>query len=486
MKASVKILMVMALIAGACSSGTHLSTGYDDLYYTPGDEPVVTVTEVTRETAQAREARTGNNAVQQETRYAWEEYGVTPNDTIYFDDFYVVGRDTFAYEQVHHAQEYYADGHVINIHNHYGPEQYYWSTRLRRFHHDHYFYGGYYDPFYTDFYWRSLNRYHFGVSWGWHSPFYSPFHHSPWHRSFYIGYSPWHYRPWGHSYHWGWYGMHYPLYARYAWYPHTYWGHYGYYGYARPVRSVAYDTGHRRGSGSYIGAGRTGGIGGYTPGLGVTDAHGRRTSTTAAPGSRRTDGSGVSSAETGSDRRAAVGTATRPAETGTRAAGTTTRPAGTTTRPAGSTRGTSGRRDEAGTGTESQQQTTMPTYARPIPGDRATYNRSTINYQTRSAPSSERTTTSTASGSSTYTRPASSATYNRPDNRTTGTSGSSVRPAATPPSRPATINRGTSSGTTRRPAVSSGTSTRGGSVSSGTSSGSSGGSRGSGSSGGRR
>ncbi|TVR74758.1 MAG: hypothetical protein EA408_01540, partial [Marinilabiliales bacterium] len=334
MKANVKILMVLALIAGACSSGTHLSTGYDDLYYTPGDEPVATVTEVTREVVPERDARAVNAAAQQEVRYAWEEYGVTPNDTIYFEDYYVVGRDTLAYEQVHHAQQHYADGHVTNIYNIYDPNQYYWSTRMRRFHSD-YYYGGYYDPFYTDFYWRSLNRYHFGFSWGWHRPFYSPFHYSPWHSSFYFGYSPWHYRHWGYGYG-GWYGMHYPYHARYAWYPHTYWGHYGYYGYARPVRGVAYHTGHRRASGTYIGAGRGGGIGGYTP-SGVTSAYGRRTETTTAPGSRRTDGTGVSQAETGSDRRAAVGTTTRPAETGTRPAGTTTRPAGTTTRPAGTT-----------------------------------------------------------------------------------------------------------------------------------------------------
>jgi hypothetical protein len=42
MKANVNIILILALMAGACSSGTHLSTGYDDLYYTPGDEAVAT------------------------------------------------------------------------------------------------------------------------------------------------------------------------------------------------------------------------------------------------------------------------------------------------------------------------------------------------------------------------------------------------------------------------------------------------------------
>ncbi len=529
MKTNVKIIIILALITGACSSGTYLSTGYDDLYYTPGDDPVVkTVTERTERVP----------ANEQEQRYAYEEYGVSPSDTIYFEDYYVVGSDTVAY-----ADDYqFAEQHPDQVHHHYyHQDPYYWSTRMRRFHTG-YSYGGYYDPFYTDFYWRSLNRYYFGLSWGWGFPS----------SRFHFGYSPFY---WGHYYSpWGYHGWHSPLWMRTAYYPHTYWGYYGYYGYHRPVygRTVAYDTGHRRGAGSYIGGGGIGssGVRGTSPVMGVTDAHGRRIGTTDAPGSGRTEGSDIRPADTGTDTRTAAGTTTRPAGTTTRPegtttrpagttsrpegtttrpagttsrpegtttrpagttsrpegtttrpagtttrpAGTTTRPAGTTTRPAGTTTrpagsssgssGSSGRRDEAST---EIRQTSIPTYTRPASGERATYNTGSGSYQIRSlATEGQSNTTSTSespSGSSTYTRPASSATYNRPDSRSTGSSGSSsVRTAtprrSTPSVRTPTPSSGSRPAVSRTPSSGSSGSSAGGSrTSSGGSSSSSGGRR---------
>ena len=45
MKTRLLILTVSALFLSACSSSLYVGSGYDDLYYTPGDEPAVLVRE---------------------------------------------------------------------------------------------------------------------------------------------------------------------------------------------------------------------------------------------------------------------------------------------------------------------------------------------------------------------------------------------------------------------------------------------------------
>ena len=101
---------------------------------------------------------------------------------------------------------------------------YYYTSRLRRFHGPHFGFS-YYNNYYTNSFWYSQNPYNCGVS-------------------IYYGYNfwnPWYINPW-YNYHFGW-GHHYP-YQQWAYHHHwSYWyGHYdSYYGYY-PTYFNSYDN----------------------------------------------------------------------------------------------------------------------------------------------------------------------------------------------------------------------------------------------------
>lgn len=103
---------------------------------------------------------------------------------------------------------------------------YYYTTRLRRFHSP-YLGFGYYNNYYTNSFWYSSNPYNCGVS-------------------IYYGYNfwnPWHIDPW-YNYHFGW-GHHYP---HHHWGYHNHWSywhgyHNGYYAYGHyPTYFNSYDN----------------------------------------------------------------------------------------------------------------------------------------------------------------------------------------------------------------------------------------------------
>ncbi len=79
--------------------------------------------------------------------FAWQEYNVSAADTVWFDDFLVVGSDTLLWEDV-----YYGDGRFeINLYGP-GPDRHYrWDPAGFNY------YGGYFDPFYIEFLWQKTN-----------------------------------------------------------------------------------------------------------------------------------------------------------------------------------------------------------------------------------------------------------------------------------------------------------------------------------------
>jgi hypothetical protein len=97
-----------------------------------------------------------------------------------------------------------------NSYNDYDNNDYYYSSRLRRFHSP-YFGSSYYDPFYTDYYYYNYDPFWCGSSIYWGSPYWS-YGFSLYYPSYYSYYSPYYY------------GAYYP-------YHHAYWNGYynGYY-----------------------------------------------------------------------------------------------------------------------------------------------------------------------------------------------------------------------------------------------------------------
>ena len=84
-----------------------------------------------------------------------------------YEELEILGVDTFTYDE----------GTTI-INNYYennSPYDFYYSSRIRRFHRPYYSYG-YYDNYYTNSYWYSGNPYHYGnsiyYSYAWNSPYY--------------------------------------------------------------------------------------------------------------------------------------------------------------------------------------------------------------------------------------------------------------------------------------------------------------------------
>jgi hypothetical protein len=100
--------------------------------------------------------------------YAWQEYNVSPEDTIWFDDFLVVGGDTLLWEQAYEGEfGWSSDGPKLRI-NIFGPATDWYNPGLlfrlddlKR----------YYDPFHVEFLWRNRN----GAFYSFESQFFVPY-----------------------------------------------------------------------------------------------------------------------------------------------------------------------------------------------------------------------------------------------------------------------------------------------------------------------
>jgi hypothetical protein len=197
MKAYYYVSIIAVLILGSCNSALYTTRNaeYDDLYYTPSDQPVADTRVPSR--------------------------NATKEDVLKSDKYYnnIYAADTLVSDEYSNAVD------INNIRSSSdGTYDYYddmsYANHLRRF------YGNYFDPYWRDpFYYGMYSpfRYSFGLGFG--SPFYgygySPFgYYDPFYSDFYYGgfYSPYSsfYSPFGYGFGYGYgygpygYGYGYP------------------------------------------------------------------------------------------------------------------------------------------------------------------------------------------------------------------------------------------------------------------------------------
>ena len=164
MCAKIRIIFIVILIAGA-SSEIFITSANDHLHYsavtggclnagTPGTatETAPGSATVHRDTMKIPcfTRKEGDTPLREDVygwEFAWQEYNVSAADTVWFDDFLVVGSDTLLREDV-----YYGDGRFeINLYGP-GPDRHYrWDPAGFNY------YGGYFDPFYIEFLWQKTN-----------------------------------------------------------------------------------------------------------------------------------------------------------------------------------------------------------------------------------------------------------------------------------------------------------------------------------------
>jgi len=225
MKRNLIIGTIIALIATSCGTSVQMSGRYiDDLYYWPGDAPLMAAEE------SLPEIGTENQPVDEDLLIISEagtnsDGTKTLNNYIYADevpDWYTdvqgqnlesldpAGEDTLVIPS--------EDGETYIVNNYYMDDDFSYSERIRRFH----------DPYYYDPYWN------FSFNWGWGYPYYSSYHRwnswywDPWYGSSWY-WDPWYYDPWYYSWgyspyysSWYWGGGYYGHYSPYYYHPHHY------------------------------------------------------------------------------------------------------------------------------------------------------------------------------------------------------------------------------------------------------------------------
>lgn len=205
MKTKVKLLLAIALLATACTTGSRITSGgyADDVYFTPGDaRPIAPrpVKEAKKPVAQ-KKSMVAMQVEENEQGKVVNNYIVPKssrkdNNAYYFDD-------QPAYADT--IMEYKNDKEQITINNYFEGEEMDYSSRIRAFYNP-YFYNPFWDPFWDPYFGPSygfgIGRW--GIGWGGYYP--------------YLGWGGF-YDPWNSWYGWG--------YGGWGGYPYMGWG--GYY-----------------------------------------------------------------------------------------------------------------------------------------------------------------------------------------------------------------------------------------------------------------
>lgn len=512
MKSKMIIIPVLALIFGACTTGSQLTTSWvDDIYFSPGDVPPPVVTANQDDSGNKVQKESDERIIISEIK-GNQEGSKTMNNYIFdgqdageyadaqlynMEQMELVGSDTTVYYDENEVK------YVIN--NYFEGDEMDFSYRIHRFHRP-YFYDPYYfdyyawDPYY-DPYWGSSWSFGWGGSWGW--PYYSwGYPYSSWYSPFYSSwYAPYSYYGWGG-------------YPYYSWHS-PYWG--GYYGNVYYIDRDDYRYGQRRdyntsalyGSGS---AGRSGGtsaalrnqdpLKSAQPGRAGVDNSGRRGSSISGVDnggrtSRNVSGAALNSRthtelRRGTDvyntERGTYGSTNAVRNTRSTQVDPEIRTAGQSATTQDNARRATNYTRPATTTTGNAQDRYTPSYNQARPVTRQTYN-----VQGTSRPSTNPQRSGTVSGT-TYSRPTSTSnTYRSTSTYNRSSGNSSYTPASRPSSSSSSGSRSTYSAPSSSPSRSSSPSytpsrssaPSGGSISTGGSS-SGGSSRSSSSSSGRR
>lgn len=381
MKTRLYIIILASGFLGACSGSMMLSTGYDDIYYSPGDEPVQTV--VKRSAAPLDNAYSAMEFADAGTTE--KGLNVYQTDTLQADAYYEAGDSSMI------VNNYYENGGY----DYYGGIPY--SSRIRRF------YG--YSPSFSYF-----------------SPYYSSFY-SPFSFGFYSGYNMF-----SNRYYYGspYYGYGYDPYYYDYFYPGSYYygsyrsryrspySYFSYGGYPNYYNSGVYYRNSSRSDDVYVGHRRSG-----TTNRNVMSTTNRSKSNYASyqEANRRTNANSsgktsntVTTNRNTTNRNTTTVSNINPANR----RGTSTNRVTTTTRvPQKNSTVNNNRRSS----------TYTPRYNNTRTSSKPVYNRSARTYQ---GSSSNRSTTTSRS---VYSRPSSTSrsTYSRPVSRSSGSSGSYSR-----------------------------------------------------------
>lgn len=374
MKARFLITALAALMFTSCSTGFFVTSGYDDIYYTPGDEEVVVVEHKGKSSPDDRYVAIDNY----QSNASGTREMVIDDDTLYYDDY--SGSEPTQYIE-------------NNYYNDYWDSPYY--TRIYRFHRPYYgisyyspFYDYWYDPFYFD-YWP-------GSYYSWNYGFYNPWYYRSWYSN------PWYYRPYYM------YDYYSPYYYGSYYSPYYYGGYYGNRNYS--YGGLRHDPveGRRRGMVTNRGTG------GSRPVASATDiGSGRRTSATTITKSLNT-GTDVRRTPAESGRPATYTRSTTTQDRVQTRTMTNTRSSSGTVQgsPSRYTRATTSSRSTAvqrpSTGTSSGTKSYTPRYTEPRNYTRPSYNRSSGSYSNSGSRSVYSRPSSSSSGRSSYSRPSSS------------------------------------------------------------------------------
>jgi hypothetical protein len=180
MKALIYIMILTAVILSSCATGLYVGGGYDDLYYSPSDEPVRVQNTVHEQIAAGNlnSEQYYDNIYAKDTLIA-DEY----NDAVDFDNSMFYNNDNSAFEYM---------------------DDFSYSNRLRRF------YGNYFDPFWRDPFYYGYPSYGYGYGYDpfWSSRMYDPYGYGGFYGGFSGGYyggyygsmfSPYSYGNWGYN-----------------------------------------------------------------------------------------------------------------------------------------------------------------------------------------------------------------------------------------------------------------------------------------------
>ena len=211
MKTNVKLLLAVALMAGACTTGSKVTspTYSDDLYYTPG-EAVPTAPKPVKEATQPQKKSLVAMQVEETEKGKVVNNYVVPknsrkdNNAYYFDD-------QPAYSDT--VSEYKDNMEQSTVNNYYEGQEMDYATRINTFY-DPYFYNPYWDPFWGSSFGYGGWGLGFGMGMGM-GGYYNPWYpYSGWGYPYYGWGYP--YYGWGYSsYGWGYpsYGWDYPVYG---------------------------------------------------------------------------------------------------------------------------------------------------------------------------------------------------------------------------------------------------------------------------------
>ena len=249
MKTIVKLLAVSVLFLSACKSTYQTRSMYDDVYYSKKDAAVATTsttpdTKTTSPENSSTEKNNTENSAVSNNGNAQNSNGIEAQATA--EDNY--SSNNSSNDRISHSTTettYDKDGNPTEVTNNYYYDDYYdysYAARLSRFY-DPYNAFGYYDDYYTNYYWYTHNPWDCGLSIYSSSPWWYPsyYYFDPYYGSYYNSWG------FGHS-NWGWYG--YNNNAYWTGYNHGYWD--GYYASNNGYYYNSYDHnsnyyGHRTG-----------------------------------------------------------------------------------------------------------------------------------------------------------------------------------------------------------------------------------------------